>query len=256
MPNMREMPYAEAFAGTLFSPGRGKPEFLVGPNGKGAERRFEVYRNNVSVGLVNALASMFPATQRIVGEEFFRAMARRYVRDHPPRSRLLVEYGQDLATFIAGFKPLAGMPWLADVAKIERAWLDAYHAADAAPLVGEELAAIPENRLVDTILVAHPAARLVRSRHAAVTIFSVNRREGEVGAIETDIAEDALITRPHLDVAIRILPAGGAVFLETLFSGHPLGEAAAAALAECPTFDLGVNIAGMIEAGALADIRQ
>jgi hypothetical protein len=25
------------------------------------------------------------------------------------------------------------MPWLADVARIERAWLDAYHAADAAP---------------------------------------------------------------------------------------------------------------------------
>ena len=255
MPSMPETSYARGFAENLFRPGHEKPGFVIGPNGKGADTRFDVYRNNVAVGLVNALAGMFPATQRIVGEEFFRAMARHYVRSHPPRSRLLVEYGHDLAAFIAGFEPLAEMVWLADVAAIERAWLDAYHAADAAPLEMADLAAIPEDRLAETAFVPHPAARLVRSNHAAVTVFLANRQEGEVGTIDVDIAEDALITRPHLEVSIRTLPPGGAAFLQLLFSGKPLGEAAETVIGECPAFDLGANIAGMIEAGALAGIR-
>ncbi len=247
--------YADAFASGLFDPRSQKPGFVTGPNGKGADTRFDVYRNNVAVGLVNALASMFPATQRIVGEEFFRAMARRFVRACPPRSRLLAEYGHDLPAFIADFEPLAGMPWLADVAAIERAWLDAYHAADVAPLAIGDLAAISQELLAEAVLAPHPAARLVRSRFAAVTIFSANRQDGEVGATDASVAEDALIVRPQLDVSIRILPPGGAAFLEALFTGRPLGEAAEAALEESAAFDLGANITGMIEAGALVSVK-
>ena len=62
--------------------------------------------------------------------------------------------------------------------------------------------------------------------------------------------EDALITRPDLDVVVRHLPAGGAVFLASLIAGQPLGEAAALALDASPTFDIASAIAGMIEAGA------
>jgi hypothetical protein len=40
-----------------------------------ADRRFAVYRNNVAAGLANALAARFPVVKRLVGDEFFRAMA-------------------------------------------------------------------------------------------------------------------------------------------------------------------------------------
>jgi hypothetical protein len=76
-----------------------------------------------------------------------------------------------------------------------------------------------------------------------------------VGRIETTEPEDALITRPALDVIVRRLPPGGAVFLEGLIAGMPLGTAASAALAEAPAFDLAGNIAGMIEAGAFCAVR-
>jgi len=63
-----------------------------------------------------------------------------------------------------------------------------------------------------------------------------------------------LITRPDADVVVRHLPEGGAVFLTSLMSGHPLGEAAAAALQASPAFDIASNIAGMIEAGAFTAV--
>jgi hypothetical protein len=147
------------------------------------------------------------------------------------------------------------MPWLADVARIERAWLDAYHAADAAPLAAQALAATPPDRLAATVLAPHPALRVVRSRFPAVSIFVANRREGPVGAIRTAEPEDALITRPALEVFVRRLPPGGAAFVSGLAAGHALGEAAAAALADSPAFDLAANIAGMLEAGAFTAIQ-
>ena len=148
------------------------------------------------------------------------------------------------------------MPWLADVARIERAWLDAYHAADAEPLAPQALASIPPERLADTVLTPHPATRIVRSRFPAVTIFAANRSDGPVGRIEATEPEDALVTRPGLEVIVRRLPPGGAVFLTRLIAGEPLGAAAAAALADSPAFDLSANIAGMLEAGAFTAIRQ
>ena len=68
-------------------------------------------------------------------------------------------------------------------------------------------------------------------------------------------AEDALITRPYMEVAVRLLPPGGAAFLKTLIDGGTLGVAAATAFAETPSFDLPANIAGMIEAGAFSTIH-
>ena len=68
--------------------------------------------------------------------------------------------------------------------------------------------------------------------------------------------EDALVSRPHLDVEVRALPPGGAAFLLALAKGLPLGEAAEAALADDPGFDLAVNIAGLIGAGPRAGHRH
>jgi hypothetical protein len=140
------------------------------------------------------------------------------------------------------------------VARIERAWLDAYHAADAEPLAHEALAGVPPGQLADIGFVAHPATRLLRSRHPAVSLFAAARSGGSTEGIETAGPEDALVTRPGPEVVVRRLPAGGAAFLESLMAGEPLGAAAAAALDESPDFDLAANVAGMLAAGAFAAI--
>jgi hypothetical protein len=242
--------YAAGFTPALLAPERPPPAIVSGPNGKAAVKRYNVYRNNVTVSLINALAATFPATQRITGADFFRAMARFHVRATPPTSPLLFEYGHDFPDFIERYEYAQAMPWIADVARIERAWLDAYHAADVEPLTPQTLASIPPEQLADTILTPHPATRIVRSRFPAISIFVANRRDGPVSRIEATEPEDALATRPGLEVIVRHLPSGGAVFLSRLIAGETLGAAAAAAYADIPQFDLPANIAGMIEAGA------
>jgi hypothetical protein len=242
------------FASALLDPAGATPAVVLGPAGKGAVKRYNLYRNNVTVSLINALAAVYPAVRRITGDEFFRAMARFHVRATPPSSPLLFEYGRDFPAFIETYEYGRGLPWLADVARIERAWLDAYHAADADPLCAEELATFPSERLADAVFTAHPATRIVRSAFSAVSIFAANRSEAAVDQIDAGTPEDALITRPNTDVTVRHLPEGGAAFLQGLMSGQSLGEAAALALEVSPSFDIATNIAGMIEAGAFTTV--
>ncbi len=247
--------YAARFSSALINPERETPAIVAGPAGKGAVKRYNVYRNNVTVSLIDALAAIYPAVQRITGRDFFRAMARFHIRATPPTSPLLFEYGREFPAFIEGYEHARPMPWLADTARLERAWLDAYHAENAAPLSAEVLGSVSPERLVDLVLSAHPATRIVRSPFSVVTIFAANRSNEPVGRIDASVPEDALITRPDLDVVVRHLPPGGAVFLSSLMSGQSLGEAALSALQASASFDIAASIAGMIEAGAFTAIR-
>jgi len=251
----RAASYAARLSPGLIDPDYQTPAGVVGPNGKGAVKRYNVYRNNVTVSLIDALAAIFPATQHITGAEFFRAMARFHVRATPPRSPLLFEYGRDFPDFIERYEYARPMPYLADTARMERAWLDAYHAADMPPLPAQSLSAIPAEALGDIVFVPHPATRIVRSEFPALTIFATNRAAGPVERIDNFVPEDALITRPDQEVTVRPLPPGGAVFLTALLSGQKLGEAAADAVETTADFDLAGNIAGMLEAGVFAALH-
>jgi hypothetical protein len=248
--------FPRAFVAGLLDPDQPAPAIVAGPRGKASAKRYGVYRNNVTVSLIDALAAAFPATERITGPGFFRAMARFHVRATPPTSPLLFEYGRDFPDFIAGYEHAQSMPWLPDVARIERAWLDAYHAADSVPLPAEALRSIAAERLPCIAFLPHPATRVVRSRHPAVTIFAANRSEAPVGRITATGPEDALVTRPVLEVTVRHLPPGGATFISRLMAGDALGLAAEAALADSAGFDLAASIKGMIEAGAFTGIAH
>lgn len=247
--------FATAFAEPLLQPARVAPAGIVGPHGKAANKRYDIYRNNVTVSLIESLAAIFPATQRITGLDFFRAMARLHLRETPPTSPLLFEYGRDFPAFIARYEYAQSLPWLADVARIERAWLDAYHAADRQPLDVQALARVPAESLSEVSFVPHPATRIVSSSFAALSAFAAHRGGDAAEPIDITVPEDALITRPGLEVVVRRLPPGGAAFLTLLMAGHTLGEAASATLSSNPAFDLPAAIAGMIEAEAFATLR-
>jgi hypothetical protein len=228
------------------------PDGLKSWNGPCLERRFSVYRNNVFWSLVEALRSRFPATAAIVGEEFFTAMAGEYVAHEPPRSPLLLAYGDTLADFVASFEPAAGLRYLPDIIRLEAARSHAYHAADCPPLDASELAALAPERLPLTTFRRHPSMSVVRSAHPIVTIWAMNSGEMPLGDIEDRQAEDALVVRPAMTVHVHRLAPGGAAFITALAGGCALGDAVDAALASDVRFDLTANLAAALQSGAFA----
>ncbi|MGH6796925.1 MAG: DNA-binding domain-containing protein [Roseiarcus sp.] len=244
------------FAASLLQPDLPPPQGLVGPDRRPSARRFAVYRNNVVVGLIDALKAAYPAVRRIVGDEFFFGLARAYVAVEPPRSPIILDYGAGLPDFIGGFEPAASLPYLRDVALIERAWTESYHAAEAEPLDPIALASIAPELLPDVRLVLHPSTRVVRSRLPAVTIWRMNVSDGAPAPVDlAQGGEDALIARPKAEVEVRRLPAGGAVFIQSLAKGLSLQAATETASAAEDGFDLTDNLEGLIRAGVLVDCR-
>jgi hypothetical protein len=196
-----------------------------------------------STGLIAALKANFRACCRIVGEEFFQAMAHAYVVSQPPVSPILLNYGLGFADFIVEFEPAEALPYLPDVARIERAWTEAYHARDAVPLAAEALASISNDRVADACLAVHPALRVVRSRFPALTIWRMNVADGVPSPVDFEAGgEDALVLRSAVDVEVRLMPAGGAELLDALASGKSLNEQPTAPRADAH-FDLSANLA-------------
>lgn len=232
----------QRFARALLDPAMPPPPGLLGP----PERRFAVYRNNVAAGLIGALESSFPATLAAVGQDFFRAMAWAFAQRHPPRSPVMMHYGEEHPAFIAGFAPAAAIPYLADLAALELARLRSYHAADTPRLAAEAWAAVPPEALAGLRVALHPAVAVCRSPHPVLTIWAMNAGELEPAAIADWQPQDVLLDRPALDVLLRPLPPGGAVFLQHLAAGGTMADAADAAARDDAVFDLATSLATLI----------
>ena len=131
-----------------------------------ASGRFNVYRNNYFITLRNALRSTFPAVERLVGEEFFAALAHAFAERHSPRSPLMARYGGGFPEFLEQLPALADFPYLADVAWLEYARVQAYHAGDAASFDLDDEAAAQTLCLIAE-LAALSQATLVLATHDA-----------------------------------------------------------------------------------------
>lgn len=239
------------FAAALTAPDRRPPPEFAGH----AERRFAVYRNNVAVGLIRALETRFPVLVSLLGEEFFRAMAREFTRAHPPNSPVLMSFGDELPDFIAGFEPAQEMPYLADVARIEIARTRAYHAADV-PRLGADAFSVLTPPAFEAMLVdLHPAATVIHSPHPIWTILSMASGWQPAAAIDDWQPQAVLVDRPAFDAVIRPLTTGTALFLEALGTDQPLGIAATGAAQETPDFDLPAALATLIGDGLATRIH-
>jgi hypothetical protein len=141
---------------------------------------------------------------------------------------------------------------LVDVARLENAWVEAYHAEDAGVATVGDLAALSPDSLPNTRIAFHPAARLLRFATPAATVWASAQSSDRPVARPEAPGEDALITRPDCDVRVRALPPLAYDFALRLREGAPLIEAAAAI--SDPGFDFGAHLVGLVESGAVASI--
>jgi Putative DNA-binding domain len=224
--------------------------------GLAAQPGFAVYRNTVTRGCVDALQANYRAVARLVGEEWFRAAAAVYVREHPPRTPMLVEYGAAFADFLAAFAPADGLPYLPGVARCDRLWTEAHVAADATPLDGAALAAVSPGQLGAARLHPHPAARWAWFDDLPVADLWLRNRD--TASAEGDVewrGGGVLVTRPHDAVMTARIGRGGCAFLDACAERLPVSAAVERALDLAPDTDLSGLMAQLVAAGAFTRIE-
>ncbi|NQV47670.1 MAG: putative DNA-binding domain-containing protein [Rhodospirillaceae bacterium] len=216
-----------AFLGAIFSPAAADAAAaLIRHDGIAQADRLQIYRNNTFILLTEALADTFPVVKRLVGGEFFDAMAKEFIVAYPPMSPSLLEYGGHMAVFMETFAPVSGLPYLPDVARLEWAWTKAYHAADAEPLTAATLADRGSSDLGELRFRLHPSARFVTSDFPVGRIWEANSADGEPEAISLDDGPShILVIRPEAEVQVRLLSPAAFEFFLSLAGGATVAEA-------------------------------
>ncbi len=202
-----------------------------------------VYRNTVLHGAVEALRANYPVVEQVVGSEMFDAIAVDFASECPPRRPVLALYGERFAGWIEGQPWAADLPYLADLARVERMRIESLMAADAEPIAAAELR--------DGEVELHPALRFAWLATPAMSIWLAHQRP--VGSELTPDwkAEGALFARPsaHVMHSPRIGRAAHRL-LSGIRVGETLAEAIAAAARLYPDEDCPALVTSLVNLGA------
>ena len=186
--------------------------------------RFQVYRNNVYSSLVKTLRHGYPVVAKLVGDQFFSYLASSYVREHLPRSPVLLFYGREFGSFIDQFEPTKSTPYLSEIARLEYERRLSLHSADARPINPEMFSEIPVETLLRQRISLHPSVRIIESSYPIYSIWIQN-----VSGIDTfeipNVGETILIRRLGHEVEQLLLPSDGARFFQLINFGKTLEEA-------------------------------
>ena len=224
-----------AFAAAVREPSLGVPAGVGLPGSRAPTARFNVYRNNSAVGLAEGLSDSFPVVSQLVGDEFFAAMAQAYAAENLPTSPVMLYYGSSFPEFVSNFEPARSLPFLMDVARLEWAWLVAYHAPDRESVTADVLQSIAPEQLSSSTIELHPSLQLIESAFPAVSIWSAHQAADDyarqaalqaIGAAGMSSGETGLVVRPAYDVDVRLIDRSVANLIRMFADGRSLGEAA------------------------------
>jgi hypothetical protein len=221
-----------------------------------AAARLDIYRHHVFESLGTALAATFSTVLSLVGPDFFRRLARDFVAQSLPAQPVLAEYGAGLPAFIASYEPAGGLPYLADIARLDWALNLAFQAPEGRRLTAADLSAIAGERLPSMSLVLSAGAGLLHSRYPLDRIWQAC----QPGAADETVdpaagGADLLIVRRAEDAAFVGLRAGEAALMVSVVEGRSLEVAAAVALQADPAFDLSTGFARLLALGTFAAVQ-
>jgi len=90
------------------------------------QHRIWIYQNNVFAATREYLDEVYPATRGVVGADFFKQMAQRFIQTNPPNEGNIHLYGEQMVDIVSQFNTLKQMPYLAPLMSMEWALHTAY----------------------------------------------------------------------------------------------------------------------------------
>lgn len=228
----------------------------MGRSGGGALERqpgFAVYRNTTPNALVEALRAGYPVVAQLVGDEAFAILALDFARRRPPTHPVLLDYGAGFPHFLAAQPWIAEeLPYLPDVAEIERLRSEAHVAADGAMLDLADLAQLGTESWSTLRLPLHPTARFAWLRTPALSIWEAHQHHDQGEIAPEWRAEGALAARPIDAVTTSAIDAPAHRFLAGLRLGETVGRAAGAVATLYPDADIAGLFSTLTQQGAFA----
>lgn len=220
-------------------------------------KRLDIYRNNVFSNYRSALKAVYPAILSLVGADYFRQAAQRYIERNPSGSGDIHHYGRDFFELLASLPGAAELVYLPDVARLEWSVHAAFHAADHERLDLSRLQSVAAEDYPRLRFVLNPAARLLRSDYPIRRIWQVNLPDYQ-GDQRVDLAEggeDLLVMRRNFVMEVEAIATADAAALTAFQRNEMLGQALDVALAIDADFDVGSFLQRYVLNETIAEFR-
>ena len=195
----------------------------AGPR-QSALERLHVYHHAYRARLVEVLLDDYPSVAHAIGESAFETLCHAYVQKHPSRSPNLNHFGRHMPALLRAQKTQPVRRFLADLAELEWAMVDAIHAPDASVLSLQELAAIPPEQWEGALLPKSDSLRLLSFAYP-VNAYLQALRDGKAPAIPEREPSATAVYRNGKRIWRMDLTPEMAGVLANLFAGKTLGEA-------------------------------
>ncbi|MGN6482253.1 HvfC/BufC family peptide modification chaperone [Luteibacter sp.] len=183
---------------------------------------FSIHRHTMLRAAIDALEANFPAVACLTGAAWFRSAAAAYAHAYPARDARLAVYGSCFPRFLDDMPSACELPYLADVARLDRLWTESYFAGECEPLSAMTVRSLAPDALAGMAVRPHPATRTLESRLPALSIWQASRA-GE--AVSDDLAwqpQAILVTRPAHTVQLESTDLAVLTFLEACREGGSL----------------------------------
>jgi hypothetical protein len=193
-----------------------------------AAEAVDVYRGAYPARLTEALGETYEACWRVLGDEDFFAAARGYIARTPSRSYNLSDYGESFADFLDSRPEAEHAPFLGDLARLEWALKELFHAK---PHAGLTAAALASAARPGSVLRLGAAVRLLSLRRRVHDIWKRDRAD-DTPIVEADWtgAERLILYKKESNsVFSRALSGPEHAALSALAAGRPLEDALAGA---------------------------
>jgi len=223
----RDFRAAIAGAAAGASDGAAAIESAVRPDALGAARRVAIYRNAVRSNWRGALQAVYPVIFKLVGAAFFNEAANRYAESHPSTSGDLHDFGGKFGDFLAAYPHAERLPYLPDMARLEWALHESFHALDVEPVVLARLAAVPPDAYGNLAFRVAPSVKLLDTAWPIFAIWEANQREGDLPPdFELEGGGDWLmVRRDGFDAVVELLDHADFEFLSAGHAGETLAQA-------------------------------
>jgi hypothetical protein len=139
----------------------GLDAIVLGDDRLSAEARVDIYANMYFYRIRDALKEDLPATLAVLGDDNFHNLITGYLLEYPPTEPSISDCGRYLADYLRDHPLREGAPYIADLAKLERAVVEVFVSTDETALDPEALREIPPEDWPAMKLRVHPAAQIL-----------------------------------------------------------------------------------------------
>jgi len=220
---------------------------FIGNASASAEKRLDVYYEAYRLRLLEVLRVDFPGLCALMSADNFNAMGLRYLEEYPPHHPSVRSFAMNIAEFLSMDGVYSAWPYLAEIARFERARGHAFDGPDIDVMTLEAFGALPAEDWPSLRVRFHPTLQRLRFHWNVGPIArAISAEEPVPQPVGLDNPETWAVWRRGLTVYFRSLDETENRAMDAFADGRPFADVCTALCEWLDADAVPARMAGML----------